>query len=110
MAGNRTLVMCPPLCKGPLHIVQSGSTYFVNGVPVAQDGMKTACCISPPLKPADKYGATPPSKPKTDQHTTPHNPSSFNTRRWPFGANGAYYDARFNNAIQAPHTAVYALR
>jgi len=33
--------MCP-LCKGPFHIVEGGSTYFVNGVPVALDVMKTA--------------------------------------------------------------------
>ncbi|MGP5445290.1 PAAR domain-containing protein [Pseudomonas helleri] len=60
---NGNLVMSP-LCKGPFHIVESGSTYFVNGVPVAKDGMKTACgvpacCISPPMKPADQHGTTP---------------------------------------------------
>ncbi|WP_282363242.1 hypothetical protein [Pseudomonas sp. PS01297] len=53
-----------------------------------------------------------PDPPNLKPINTPnlHTPSSFNTRRWPFGANGAYYDARFNNAIQVPHTAMHALR
>lgn len=45
MAGKSNLVMCP-LRKGPFPIVEGSSTYSVNGVPVALDGMKTACGAS----------------------------------------------------------------
>ena len=45
MAGKGNLVMCP-LCKGAFPIVEGSSTYSVNGVPVALDGMKTACGAS----------------------------------------------------------------
>lgn len=42
MAGKGNLVMCP-LCKGPFPITEGSSTYSVNGVAVALDGMKTDC-------------------------------------------------------------------
>jgi len=42
MAGKGNLVMCP-LCKGPFPTAEGSSTYSVNGVAVALDGMKTAC-------------------------------------------------------------------
>ena len=45
MAGKGNLVMCP-LCKGPFPITEGSSTYSVNGVPVALDGMKTDCGAS----------------------------------------------------------------
>ena len=45
MAGKGNLVM-RPFCKGPFLIVEGTSTYSVNGVPVALDGMKTACGAS----------------------------------------------------------------
>ncbi|MFJ7886411.1 PAAR domain-containing protein [Pseudomonas sp. NPDC096917] len=45
MAGKGNLVKCP-LCKGAFPIVEGSSTYSVNGIPVALDGMKTACGAS----------------------------------------------------------------
>ena len=42
MAGKGHMVMCP-LCKGPFPIAEGSSTYSVNGIPVALDGMKTTC-------------------------------------------------------------------
>ncbi|MCU7238523.1 PAAR domain-containing protein [Pseudomonas peradeniyensis] len=42
MAGKGNLVFCP-LCKGAFPIIEGSSTYRINGVPVALDGMKTAC-------------------------------------------------------------------
>jgi uncharacterized Zn-binding protein involved in type VI secretion len=42
MAGKGHIVMCP-LCKGPFPIAEGSSTYSVNGIPVALDGMKTTC-------------------------------------------------------------------
>ena len=45
MAGKDNLVMCP-LCKGAFQITEGSSTYSINGVAVALDGMKTACGAS----------------------------------------------------------------
>jgi uncharacterized Zn-binding protein involved in type VI secretion len=42
MAGKGHMVMCP-LCKGPFPIAEGSSTYSVNGISVALDGMKTTC-------------------------------------------------------------------
>ncbi|MGF6594772.1 PAAR domain-containing protein [Pseudomonas sp. 2835] len=42
MAGKGNLVSCP-LCKGIFPIIEGSSTYSINGIPVALDGMKTAC-------------------------------------------------------------------
>ncbi|MFP3862456.1 PAAR domain-containing protein [Pseudomonas capeferrum] len=42
MAGKGNIVFCP-LCKGEFPIIEGSDTYRVNGVPVALDGMKTAC-------------------------------------------------------------------
>lgn len=41
-AGKGNMVFCP-LRKGEFPIIQGSDTYSVNGVPVALDGMKTAC-------------------------------------------------------------------
>ncbi|MGN8247587.1 PAAR domain-containing protein [Pseudomonas sp. SMV7] len=45
MAGKGNMVFCP-LCKGEFPIIGGSDTYRVNGVPVALDGMKTACGAS----------------------------------------------------------------
>jgi len=45
MAGKGNMVLCPK-CKGAFPIIEGSSTYRVNGVPVALDGMKTACGAS----------------------------------------------------------------
>lgn len=45
MAGRGNMVFCP-LCKGDFPIIEGSGTYRVNGVPVALDGMKTACGAS----------------------------------------------------------------
>ncbi|KPM63211.1 hypothetical protein HB4184_14375 [Pseudomonas putida] len=45
MAGKGNLVLCP-LCKGEFQIIEGSDTYRVNGIPVALDGMKTACGAS----------------------------------------------------------------
>jgi len=45
MAGKGNMVFCP-LCKGEFPIIEGSDTYRVNGVPVALDGMKTACGAS----------------------------------------------------------------
>ncbi|QPG62376.1 PAAR domain-containing protein [Pseudomonas sp. BIGb0427] len=45
MSGKGNLVSCP-LCKGIFPIVEGSSTYSINGIPVALDGMKTACGAS----------------------------------------------------------------
>ncbi|MGH2292930.1 MULTISPECIES: PAAR domain-containing protein [Pseudomonas] len=45
MAGKGNMVFCP-LCKGEFPIVEGSDTHRVNGVPVALDGMKTACGAS----------------------------------------------------------------
>jgi uncharacterized Zn-binding protein involved in type VI secretion len=45
MAGEGNIVLCPK-CKGAFPIIEGSSTYRVNGVPVALDGMKTACGAS----------------------------------------------------------------
>ena len=45
MAGKGNLVFCH-LCKGEFPINEGSDTYRVNGVPVALDGMKTACGAS----------------------------------------------------------------
>ena len=45
MAGKGNMVFCP-LCKGKFPIIEGSDTYRVNGVPVAPDGMKTACGAS----------------------------------------------------------------
>ncbi|SDQ63409.1 Zn-binding Pro-Ala-Ala-Arg (PAAR) domain-containing protein, incolved in TypeVI secretion [Pseudomonas sp. UC 17F4] len=45
IAGKGNLVSCP-LCKGIFPIVEGSSTYSINGIPVALDGMKTACGAS----------------------------------------------------------------
>ncbi|WP_339467475.1 PAAR domain-containing protein [Pseudomonas capeferrum] len=45
MAGKGHRVACP-LCKGVFPIMEGSSTYRVNGIPVALDGMKTACGAS----------------------------------------------------------------
>ncbi|MFJ2545084.1 PAAR domain-containing protein [Pseudomonas sp. NPDC087612] len=45
MAGKGNLVSCP-LCKGIFPIIEGSSTYSINGIPVALDGMKTACGAS----------------------------------------------------------------
>lgn len=45
MAGEGSMVFCP-LCKGEFPIIEGSDTYRVNGVPVALDGMKTACGAS----------------------------------------------------------------
>ncbi|WP_447741189.1 PAAR domain-containing protein [Pseudomonas laurentiana] len=42
MAGKGNMVFCP-LCKGEFPIIEGSGTYRVNGIPVALDGMKTAC-------------------------------------------------------------------
>ncbi|SES65904.1 PAAR domain-containing protein [Pseudomonas graminis] len=42
IAGVGHNVSCP-LCKGVFPIVEGSSTYAVDGVPVALNGMKTAC-------------------------------------------------------------------
>ncbi|PHX37064.1 hypothetical protein AO263_22525 [Pseudomonas sp. NZIPFR-PS5] len=42
IAGVGHKVSCP-LCKGIFPIAEGSSTYAVDGVPVALDGMKTAC-------------------------------------------------------------------
>ncbi len=39
------MVFCP-LCKGEFPIIECSDTYRVNGIPVALDGMKTACGAS----------------------------------------------------------------
>lgn len=44
-AGKGSMVFCP-LCKGEFPIIEGSDTYRVNGVPVALDGMKTACGAS----------------------------------------------------------------
>ncbi|AJQ51134.1 MULTISPECIES: PAAR domain-containing protein [Pseudomonas] len=45
MAGKGNMVYCP-LCKGEFPIIEGSDTYRVNGVPVALEGMKTACGAS----------------------------------------------------------------
>ncbi|MFJ2545093.1 PAAR domain-containing protein [Pseudomonas sp. NPDC087612] len=45
IAGKGNLVSCP-LCKGIFPIIEGSSTYSINGIPVALDGMKTACGAS----------------------------------------------------------------
>jgi uncharacterized Zn-binding protein involved in type VI secretion len=45
IAGLGHNVSCPS-CKGVFPIVQGSSSYSVDGVPVALDGMKTACGAS----------------------------------------------------------------
>ncbi|WP_313644748.1 PAAR domain-containing protein [Pseudomonas sp.] len=45
MAGKGNMVFCP-LCEGEFPIIEGSDTYRVNGVPVALDGMKTACGAS----------------------------------------------------------------
>ncbi|MBC3502140.1 PAAR domain-containing protein [Pseudomonas sp. SWRI59] len=35
-----------PMCKGAFPIIEGSDTYLVNGIPVALDGMKTACGAS----------------------------------------------------------------
>ncbi|ATP50421.1 PAAR domain-containing protein [Pseudomonas sp. ITEM 17296] len=45
MAGKGNMVFCP-LCKGEFPIIEGSDTYRVNGIPVALDGMKTACGAS----------------------------------------------------------------
>lgn len=45
MAGKSNMVFCP-LCKSEFPIIEGSGTYRVNGVPVALDGMKTACGAS----------------------------------------------------------------
>lgn len=45
IAGKGNMVFCP-LCKGEFPIIEGSDTYRVNGVPVALDGMKTACGAS----------------------------------------------------------------
>ncbi|WP_201174159.1 PAAR domain-containing protein [Pseudomonas sp. S31] len=45
IAGKGCMVFCP-LCKGTFPITEGSATYQVNGVPVALDGMKTACGAS----------------------------------------------------------------
>ncbi|MFZ7447572.1 PAAR domain-containing protein [Klebsiella pneumoniae] len=45
MAGKGNMVLCPK-CKGAFPIIEGSSTYRVNGVPFALDGMKTACGAS----------------------------------------------------------------
>jgi len=45
MAGKGNMVYCP-LCKGEFPIIEGSDTYRVNGVPVALDGMMTACGAS----------------------------------------------------------------
>lgn len=45
MAGKGNMVLCPK-CKGAFPIIEGSFTYRVNGVPVAFDGMKTACGAS----------------------------------------------------------------
>ena len=45
MAGKGSMVFCP-LCKGEFPIIEGSDTYRVNGIPVALDGMKTACGAS----------------------------------------------------------------
>ncbi len=42
IAGVGHNVSCP-LCKGVFPIVEGSSTYAVDGVPVALNGMKTVC-------------------------------------------------------------------
>lgn len=42
IAGKGCMVFCP-LCRGAFPIMEGSTTYRVNGVPVALDGMKTAC-------------------------------------------------------------------
>jgi uncharacterized Zn-binding protein involved in type VI secretion len=42
IAGVGHNVSCP-LCKGIFPIAEGSSTYTVDGIPVALDGMKTAC-------------------------------------------------------------------
>lgn len=42
IAGVGHNVSCP-LCKGVFPIAEGSSTYTVDGIPVALDGMKTAC-------------------------------------------------------------------
>lgn len=44
-AGKGSMVFCH-LCKGEFPIIESSDSYRVNGVPVALDGMKTACGAS----------------------------------------------------------------
>ncbi|WP_457274322.1 PAAR domain-containing protein [Pseudomonas fulva] len=45
MAGEGNMVLCQK-CRGAFPIIEGGSTYRVNGVPVALDGMKNACGAS----------------------------------------------------------------
>lgn len=45
MAGKGNMVLCP-LCKDEFPIIEGSDTYRVNGVPVALDGTKTACCAT----------------------------------------------------------------
>ena len=45
MVGKGNMVFCP-LCKGEFPIIEGSDTYRVNGIPVALDGMKTACGAS----------------------------------------------------------------
>ncbi|MBC3435927.1 PAAR domain-containing protein [Pseudomonas sp. BW16M2] len=45
MTGKGNMVFCP-LCKGEFSIIEGSETYRVNGVPVALNGMKTACGAS----------------------------------------------------------------
>lgn len=45
MSGKGNMVFCP-LCKGEFPIVEGSATYRVNGIPIALDGMKTACGAS----------------------------------------------------------------
>ncbi len=42
IAGVGHNVSCP-LCKGIFPIAEGSSTYTIDGIPVALDGMKTAC-------------------------------------------------------------------
>lgn len=42
IAGMGNMVLCPK-CKGSFPISEGNTGYMVNGRPVAQHGMKTAC-------------------------------------------------------------------
>lgn len=43
MAGKGHMVMCPRCYGMPYPIIEGSSTYKIKGVPVALNGMKTAC-------------------------------------------------------------------
>jgi len=42
IAGRGHMVSCPK-CQGVFPIIEGNAAYCINGVPVAQHGMKTAC-------------------------------------------------------------------